>query len=98
MAQVAGQAATLGGWTFLWFMAFVSLNLGFINLLPIPMLDGGHLLFYVVEGLRRRPVDPRAQEWAFRSGLALLLAFMLFVTANDLGNLGVWQRIAGLIG
>jgi regulator of sigma E protease len=79
-------------------MAGISINLGFINLLPIPMLDGGHLLFYVVEAVRRRPVAPEVQEWAFRSGLALLLGLMLFVTFNDLGTAGLWHRLASLIG
>jgi regulator of sigma E protease len=76
----------------------VSINLGFINLLPIPMLDGGHLLFYAIEAVRRRPVPVAAQEWAFRSGIALLFGFMLFVTLNDLASFGLWQRLAGLIG
>jgi regulator of sigma E protease len=79
-------------------MAMISINLGFINLLPIPMLDGGHLLFYGVEAVRRRPLNAAAQEWAFRSGLAVLLSFMIFVTLNDLGSFGLWQRLAGLIG
>ena len=76
----------------------MSINLGFINLLPVPMLDGGHLMFYAVEAVRRRPVGQAAQEWAFRGGLAALLALMLFVTLNDLGQFGLWRSIAGLIG
>ena len=68
----------------------VSINLGFINLLPIPLLDGGHLLFYVVEGVRRKPLRPEAQEWAFRTGLAVLLALMIFVTFNDLASFGLF--------
>ena len=71
-------------------MAIVSINLGFINLLPIPLLDGGHLFFYAVEGVRRRPLQPEAQEWAFRTGLAVLLALMIFVTFNDLASFGLW--------
>ena len=98
IAQISGQQATLGLANVVYLMALISINLGFINLLPIPMLDGGHLFFYLVEMVRRRPVAPAAQEWAFRSGLALLLGFMLFVTVNDLGSFGVWQRLAGLIG
>ena len=62
------------------------------------MLDGGHLLFYALEAVRRRPVDAQAQEWAFRSGLALLLGLMLLVTFNDLGVARLWTRLAGLIG
>jgi regulator of sigma E protease len=98
IAQFSGQQATLGWLPFIEFMAMISINLGFINLLPIPLLDGGHLFFYVLEGVRRRPLPAAAQEWAFRSGLALLLSFMIFVTLNDLGSLGLWRRLAGLIG
>ncbi len=98
IAKFSGQIATLGWRDFVWFMAIISINLGFMNLLPIPLLDGGHLLFYAIEAVRRRPVTPRMQEWAFRSGLALVLAFMVFVTINDLGSVGLWKRLGGLIG
>ncbi len=98
VARVAGEQATLGWFPIVLLMAGISINLGFINLLPVPMLDGGHLVFYALEAIRRKPVEPAVQEWAFRSGLALLLGLMLFVTFNDLGTVGVWQRLAGLIG
>ncbi len=98
IAEVSGQAATLGLESFVFFMALISINLGFINLLPIPMLDGGHLFFYGVEAVQRRPVSPRVQEWAYRSGLALLMAMMLLVTVNDLSSFGLWDRLSGLIG
>jgi len=98
IAQYSGQQAVMGWLPFIEFMAMISINLGFINLLPIPLLDGGHLFFYLLEGIRRRPLPPQAQEWAFRSGLALLLSFMIFVTFNDLGSFGIWERLAGLIG
>ncbi|AMK17474.1 MULTISPECIES: RIP metalloprotease RseP [Sphingobium] len=98
IAEVSGQAATLGLESFVFFMALISINLGFINLLPIPMLDGGHLLFYGVEAIQRRPVSPRVQEWAYRSGLAMLLAMMMLVTFNDLSSFGLWERLSGLIG
>ncbi|SFR80858.1 RIP metalloprotease RseP [Sphingomonas jatrophae] len=98
IAKFSGQVATMGWFDFIIFMTMISINLGFINLLPIPLLDGGHLFFYAVEAVRRRPVGPQATEWAFRSGLAVLMAFMVFVTINDLGNLGLWTRLAGLIG
>ncbi|MBW8744242.1 MAG: RIP metalloprotease RseP [Sphingomonas sp.] len=98
IAGFARQQAELGLLPFVEFMALISINLGFINLLPIPLLDGGHLFFYLIEGVRRRPLPARAQEWAFRSGLALLLGFMLFVTVNDLGSFGLWTKLAGLIG
>jgi regulator of sigma E protease len=98
MAQVAGQQASLGPFQFVQLLALFSINLGFINLLPVPVLDGGHLLFYAVEAVRRRPVSVQAQEWAFRGGLALLLALLLFTTVNDLGSFGVWERLERLIG
>ena len=98
IAEVSGQQASLGWLPFLWLMVMVSINLGFINLLPIPLLDGGHLLFYVIEGVRRKPLKPGAQEWAFRTGLAVLLALMIFVTFNDLASFGLFSRLGGLIG
>lgn len=98
IADISGQAASMGVVSFLFFMALISINLGFINLLPIPVLDGGHLLFYGIEALQRRPVSPEAQEWAYRSGLALLLTMMLLVTFNDLGSFGLWKSLSGLIG
>ena len=98
IAQYSGQQATLGWGPFIIFMAIVSINLGFINLLPIPLLDGGHLLFYMIEGVRRKPLKPETQEWAFRTGLAALLALMIFVTFNDLASFGLFQRLGGLIG
>jgi len=98
IADISGQAAATGVTSFLFFMALISINLGFINLLPIPMLDGGHLLFYGIEAVQRRPVSPAVQEWAYRSGLALLLTLMLLVTFNDLGSFGLWRGLSGLIG
>ncbi len=98
IAQISGQAATLGLPSYLHFLALISINLGFINLLPIPMLDGGHLTFYAAEAIRRRPISPRVVELAFRSGLFLVLGLMIFVTLNDLGSLGVWDRITSLLG
>jgi regulator of sigma E protease len=97
-AKLSGQVATMGWITFISFMAFVSINLGFINLLPIPILDGGHLFFYGVEALFRRPVTAQVQEWAFRCGFLLLASLMLFATLNDLDRIGLWQRLSGLIG
>jgi len=98
MAQIAGQQASLGPFEFIQLIALFSINLGFINLLPVPMLDGGHLVFYAAEAVRRRPVSERAQEWAFRGGLALLLALLLFTTVNDLTTLGLFERLGRLIG
>jgi regulator of sigma E protease len=98
MAQIAGQRASLGWFDFAYLLALFSINLGFINLLPVPMLDGGHLALYTVEAVRRRPVSLRAQEWAFRGGLAFILALLLFTTFNDLGSFGLWERVGRLIG
>ena len=97
IAKFSGEQASLGWIAFVWFLAVISINLGFINLLPIPMLDGGHLLLYTLEGVRRKPLRPEAQEWAFRTGLAALLALMVFVTFNDLASFGLWSKLGGLI-
>lgn len=98
MAQIAGQQASLGPFEFIQLIALLSINLGFINLLPVPMLDGGHLVFYAAEAIRRRPVSERAQDWAFRGGLAMLLALLLFTTVNDLATFGLFERLGRLIG
>jgi len=98
IAKVSGEQLSLGWPAFVGLVALVSINLGFINLLPVPMLDGGHLFFYAIEAVRRRPLEPYVQEWAFRGGMMALLALMLLVTFNDLGAFGLWKGIAGLIG
>ena len=98
VARQSGEMATLGLSSLIFYVAFVSINRGFISLLPWPMLDGGHLLFYGYEAIRRRPAPPQAQEWAFRFGFAVIVTLMLVVTFNDLGSIGVWDRIARLIG
>jgi regulator of sigma E protease len=98
IAQVAGEGASQGLLPFVALVALISINLGFINLLPVPMLDGGHLLFYGIEAVRRRPVSPQTMEWAFRGGLAALLALVVFTTINDLGSFGLWQSLERLIG
>jgi regulator of sigma E protease len=98
IARVAGTGAELGLLPFIGLLALLSINLGFINLLPVPMLDGGHLFFYAIEGVRRRPVSAEALDWAFRGGLALIFALLIFVTVNDLGSLGLWDRLQRLIG
>ena len=83
---------------FVQLLALLSINLGFINLLPVPLTDGGHLVFYAVEAIRRRPLSAGTLEWAFRGGLALILALVLFTTFNDLGSIGIWDRLQRLIG
>lgn len=87
MAKFSGEQLSLGWLPFVQYVAFVSINLAFINLLPIPVLDGGHLAMYAAEAIRRKPVSARGQEWAFRTGLAFVLALMLFVTFNDIVSL-----------
>ncbi len=90
IAKVSGEHFVLGFAAFLWLAAMISINLGFINLLPIPMLDGGHLLMYGIEAIRRRPATEAVQQWAFRGGFALLVTFMLVVTFNDLASFGLF--------
>jgi regulator of sigma E protease len=92
--QMTGQQASLGVLSFIVFMAFFSINLGFINLIPIPMLDGGHLLLYAVEAVRRQPIGAKVQEWAFMSGFAAIMTLMVVLTWNDLGSVGLWSRVA----
>jgi regulator of sigma E protease len=67
--------------------AVLSISIGLLNLFPIPLLDGGHLLFYVIEGIRGRPLSERAQEYGFRVGLAIVLLLMIFATFNDIVHL-----------
>ncbi|MBX9882775.1 MAG: M50 family metallopeptidase [Sphingomonas sp.] len=98
IAKVSGEQLAQGTASFVYLIALVSINLAVINLLPVPVLDGGHLLFYAIEAVRRRPVDARVMDLAFRGGLAAVLALMLMVTINDLGSFGLWSRLAGLIG
>ncbi|MEG6509639.1 RIP metalloprotease RseP [Methyloligella sp. 2.7D] len=84
IAQVSGQAASLGILAVINLAAIISVSIGLINLFPIPMLDGGHLLFYAIEAIRGRPLSERSQEVGFRIGLALVLMLMIFATWNDL--------------
>ncbi len=90
IAKYSGEQFSLGWSQFVSFAALISINLAFINLLPIPGLDGGHLAFYAAEAVRRKPLGVRSQEWALRTGLALVLALMLFVTINDLATLPIF--------
>ena len=97
-AQIAGQQASLGLLSAVAFMAFFSINLGFINLLPIPMLDGGHLLLYGIEAVRRQPMAEKVQQWAFMSGFAALMSLMAVLTWHDMISVGLWNRLANLLG
>lgn len=98
IARLSGQVANLGVVALISFVAMLSVNLALINLFPIPILDGGHLLFYAAEAIRGRPLPARAQEYGLRAGLALLVSLFLFATWNDLGSLGVVRWVAGLLG
>jgi regulator of sigma E protease len=85
------------GLTLINLAAILSIGIGFLNLLPIPVLDGGHLVFYAYEAVARRPVAARFQEAGYRVGLALLAGFMLFATWNDLQKLNLFQFLGGLV-
>ncbi len=91
IAQAAGSQAEDGLEPLIRFMAIISINLGILNLLPIPVLDGGHLLFFLIEGVMRRPLDLRQREVAQQVGLVILIALMAFAFYNDIGRiLGSW--------
>lgn len=87
IAQVSGQVATAGFTALLHLTAVLSVSIGLLNLFPIPLLDGGHLLFYLIEAVRGRPLSERAQEVGFRIGLAIVLMLMIFATFNDILHL-----------
>jgi len=90
IAKITGQVAEYGIAPFLSIMAYISISLGLINLFPIPMLDGGHLMFYLIEKVLGRPLSQKTQEGFFRIGLFLLFSLMFFVTFNDLKDLGLF--------
>ncbi len=94
--EVAGTAAREGTLNYLALMAFISINLGLINLLPIPMLDGGHLVFFLIEGVSRRKLSPRARQYASLAGLSVLLLLMVLALKNDIER--QWPRIVESIG
>ncbi len=91
VATVSAQVATLGFIPLIQLAALLSISIGLINLFPIPILDGGHLLFFAVEAIRGKPLSERAQEIGFRIGFAAVIALMLFATGNDLG---LWERLS----
>ena len=91
IAKISGQVATFGVLAFISMMAYISISLGLINLFPIPMLDGGHLMFYAFEKILGRPLTQKTQEGFFRIGMFLLLSLMFFTTFNDLKDLGLFN-------
>ena len=90
IAKITGQVAKHGVVAFLSIMAYISISLGFINLFPIPMLDGGHLMFYAFEKILGKPLTQKTQEGFFRIGLFLLISLMFFTTFQDLRDLGLF--------
>ena len=90
IAKVSGQVAEFGILPFINMMAYISISLGLINLFPIPLLDGGHLMFYGFEKILGRPLSQKTQEGFFRIGMFLLLSLMFFATFNDLKDLGLF--------
>ena len=90
IAKITGQVAEYGIVPFISIMAYISISLGLINLFPIPMLDGGHLMFYLIEKILGRPLSQKVQEGFFRIGLFLLFSLMFFVTFNDLKDIGLF--------
>ena len=91
IAKISGQVAEFGVLAFISMMAYISISLGLVNLFPIPMLDGGHLMFYTFEKILGRPLSQKTQEGFFRIGVFLLLTLMFFTTFNDLKDIGILQ-------
>ena len=91
IAKISGQVANIGLLAFISMMAYISISLGLVNLFPIPLLDGGHLMFYAFEKILGRPLTQKTQEGFFRIGLFMLLSLMFFTTFNDLKDLGLFQ-------
>ena len=91
IAKITGQVAEIGILPFISIMAYISISLGLINLFPIPMLDGGHLMFYAFEKVLGRPLSQKTQEGFFRIGMFLLVSLMFFTTFNDLKDLGLFN-------
>jgi regulator of sigma E protease len=89
IGYLSGEIAQIGIWQLISFAAMLSVNLGLVNLFPIPLLDGGHLTYYAIEVVRGKPLGERIQEWGFRIGIAFVLGLMLFATWNDLVYLNI---------
>lgn len=91
VAQISGQVATLGVLALINVIAVLSISIGLINLMPVPLLDGGHLAFYLVEAIRGRPLSEWAMDMSYRIGFALVLSLMIFVTWNDISSLSLFS-------
>jgi regulator of sigma E protease len=96
IGYLSGEIAQIGIWSLITFAAMLSVNLGLVNLFPIPLLDGGHLTYYAIEAARGKPLGERTQEWGFRIGIAFVLGLMLFATWNDLVFLDVIGKLRAL--
>jgi regulator of sigma E protease len=97
IGKIAGDTAQASLQDFLGLVALISINLGLVNLFPIPLLDGGHLAFYGIEAVRGRPLSPRVQDIALRVGLAAVASLMLFAVWNDLKYLQVIAYLIKLV-
>ena len=97
IAQLSGQVAALGFKYLINLIAVLSVNLGLLNLFPVPVLDGGHLVFYTIEAIRGRPMSARRQDFAFKVGLALIVSLFVFVTRNDIMASDWFQHLMKLI-
>ncbi|MDA1323313.1 MAG: RIP metalloprotease RseP [Proteobacteria bacterium] len=97
IAQISGDMAQAGLVMVIQFAAILSINLGLINLFPIPLLDGGHLVFYGIEAIRGRPVGEKAMGYSLYFGMALILCLTVFVTGNDLVQMGLFEYLMGLV-
>ncbi len=98
IASLSGKVAELGIASLVGFIALLSINLGLMNLLPIPILDGGHLMFYAAEAVRGRPLPPRALDYGYRIGFAIIGSLFVFISWNDLVHTGAVRWVAHLIG
>ena len=98
IAEISGEAASLGPAALVSLMALLSVSLGLLNLFPIPVLDGGHLVFYALEAIRGRPLPPKAQEYGFRAGFALLATLFVLVSWNDIVHGSIGKLVARLVG
>jgi regulator of sigma E protease len=98
IAEVSGEAASLGAAPLITLMALLSVSLGLLNLFPVPLLDGGHLVFYAAEAIRGRPLPPKAQEYGYRAGFALLATLFVLVSWNDIVHGTIGRFVARLVG
>jgi len=97
IGYLSGEIAQIGFWALMMFAAMLSVNLGLVNLFPIPLLDGGHLAYYSIEAVRGKPLGEKTQEWGFRIGIACVLGIVLFATWNDLVYLNIIDYIKALV-